>query len=316
MDGSDEKAAVIGGNLRVDAATAEVVGALDTAGIGSLLLKGPSIARWLYSAEDPRAYNDCDLLVSPDQVETAGEVLAGLGFTRRFDDRYLPLWWREHSVEWWREDDCVAVDLHRAVPGVEADAHDAWRLLTSMIEKLPVAGHPARALAPPARALHVALHAAQHGVSYAKPMADLRRAVGQLDEPVWRNVVEVADRLKATSGLTIGLRLIPEGHALATRLGLESLPSVAGVLQAGSPPPVALGLDQLARAPGLRLRASIVRRKLVPPPSFMRHWHPMAARGRWGLVRAYLYRPVWIARSAPRALRAWREARAAVGRTR
>lgn len=315
MEEPSEKAAVIGENLRVDAATAEVLDALDAAGIEALLLKGPSIARWLYSADDPRPYNDCDLLVGPDQIEPAAEVLTRLGFARRFDDRDLPSWWRAHSTEWWRAGHGVAVDLHRSLPGIGVDTQEAWRLLSAATETLHVVGHPARALALPARALHVALHAAQHGIAFAKATRDLQRAVQQLDESVWHSTAEMADRLQATSVLELGLRLTPEGHELAARLGLTPSASVAAVLQASSPPPVALGLEQLARARGLRARAGIVWRKLVPPPSFMRHWHPMAARGRRGLLRAYLYRPVWIVRSTPRAVRAWRGARSATRRS-
>ena len=39
--------------LRIDAATAEVVGALRDAGVPSILLMGPSVARWIHDIDRP-----------------------------------------------------------------------------------------------------------------------------------------------------------------------------------------------------------------------------------------------------------------------
>ena len=50
--------------VRVDRVTAEVVTAMREAGIRSLL-KGPSIATWLYGDGGARPYDDSDLLVAP-----------------------------------------------------------------------------------------------------------------------------------------------------------------------------------------------------------------------------------------------------------
>ena len=305
----DERVAIVAGNLRVDAATAEVVEAFTAAGVQSVVLKGPSIARWLYSELDPRPYRDCDLLVAPDEAGRAGEILTGLGFERHFETETLPEWWREHAGEWRREADGVFVDLHSGLPGVGVDEGTAWRALSADTETIPVSGYAAQALSVPARALHVVLHAAHHGVEWHKPMADLEHALSRVEERTWRGAAELAERLEATDALATGLRLTPAGRDLAARLGLPAGASVAATLQAGTPPPVALGIEQLARAGGTRMRAKIVWRKLVPPAGFMRKWHPLASRGRGGLLLAYLYRPIWLLRSAPAGLRAWKRAR-------
>ena len=65
--------------------TAEVVTAFKDAGIPTILLKGPSIARWLYPAGG-RTYRDTDLLVPPSQFADAGSVLRSLGFTDLLED--------------------------------------------------------------------------------------------------------------------------------------------------------------------------------------------------------------------------------------
>ena len=68
--------------LAVDAVTAEVVTALRDAGIRPLLLKGPSIAGWLYGDGAARPYGDSDLLVSPGSYRPAENALRALGFAR------------------------------------------------------------------------------------------------------------------------------------------------------------------------------------------------------------------------------------------
>src|SRR4051794_19532205 len=137
---SSSRAAATAGNLRIDAATAEVLRAFEAVGLHAVLLKGPALAAW-YADDPTRAYLDCDLWVAPSDVEAAGEVLARLGFSQVREDRGLPPSWREHAGEWWRDLDGVAVDLHRRLQGLGVDAQTAWQTLWSTTETITVAGH-------------------------------------------------------------------------------------------------------------------------------------------------------------------------------
>jgi hypothetical protein len=302
-----ERRAVAAANIRIDAATAEVLRGFDAVDVEALLLKGASIAQWLYAGN--RGYTDCDVWVRPGQAEPAERVLRELGFEPYVDEGGLPDWWREHGTEWTRGVDAVCVDLHRTLPGVGVDAESAWLTLSRRTETVVVARYPARALAAPGRALHIALHAAQHGQASGKVRADLERAVEVVEEPVWMHARGLANELAATDAFAAGLRLLPAGAVLADRLELPPIRSVKVALHASTPPPIALGFDQLAQARGLQARARIVARKFVPPPGFMRHWYPPAARSRRQLAFAYVYRPIWLVRNAPRGWRTWRETR-------
>jgi hypothetical protein len=302
-----ERRVVAASNLRIDAATAEVLGALAGAGVEALLLKGATISRWLY--DGARGYTDCDLWVRPGDVDGAERTLRSLGFEERVDRRGLPDWWQEHGSEWTRSVDGVWVDLHRTLPGVGVDPELAWRTLSATSETVPVAGYPAHALGRSARALHLALHAAQHGEAWGRVLADLEHALAVADEPVWNEAAALASELEAIDAFAAGLRLVPTGASLAARLNLPSNRSVEVALQASTPPPIALGFEQLARAGSTGARVRIVARKVIPPPGFMRHWYPPAARSRRRLVAAYLYRPVWLLLNASHGWRAWRIAR-------
>ncbi len=302
-----------GQRLRFDSAAAELFGQFDQADVNALLLKGRSISGWLYDETEERRQMDCDLLVSPSDLTRAEKILLALGYRRSWDDRRMPSWWREHAGEWVRDRDGAVIDVHRTLAGIGVDPETAWRNLSRHTETVSVAGREVPTLGLPARALHVALHAAHHGAGPAPPLEDLRRALRSVDSSIWRGAAELARQLGAIDAFTAGLQLEPDGAALAGSLGLPPGVSTEAALKASSPPPLALGFEQLARAHGLRAKVAIVARKLVPPVDFIRHWDPRAQRSRPALLRAYLQRPLWLLRRAPRGIRAWYRARARVG---
>jgi hypothetical protein len=289
-------------NLRIDHTIAEVLRALDDVGVDAVLLKGPSTRRWLY-AENPRMYQDCDLLVSPATLDAAERVLRGLGFAPTLEQRKMPEWWREHAVEWVHPE-LAGVDLHRTLKGVGVDDARLWDVLGAETDTMVVGGHPITILSAPARALVLALNSAGDGFDNG----DLARAVGSADRGTWERAAELARRLDATAWFATGLRLGAMGDALADELGLPRPSSIEAALRGRARPP-ALTIDRLARASGTRERVAIVARKLLPPPTFMRHWSPTARRGRAGLLWSYVERLIWVARTAPSAVRAWKRAR-------
>jgi hypothetical protein len=297
-------------NLQIDHLTGRVLHAFDAAGVSSLLLKGPSLSRWLYPDGGLRSYVDCDLLVSPTSHAAAVGVLTDLSFTAPFDELEMPEWWREHALSWSHPQDGM-IDLHRTLPGVGVHDEVLWSALSAGAEELAVGDATARVLSTPGRALHVALHAAQHGQASEATIRDLDRALEVADDATWRAAAKLAEELRATDALAAGLLLRPAGQALASRLSLPGPQAVQVTLRAASAQSQALTVDQFFRAFGFRARWAIVRHKLLPPPTFMRHWSPAAHHGRWGLWRAYVHRMAWVlARAGPAAL-AWRRGRRA-----
>jgi hypothetical protein len=300
--------------LRLDAAVAEAFARFQTEGVRALLLKGASLEAWLYLDDGPRFYGDADLLVAPADLDAAENGLSALGYECTFDGRTTPSWLHEHSSTWFRASDGVTIDLHRSLPGVRIADGVAWRVLSRDAETVTVAGRSVPALGPPAKAAHVALHAAQHGADVAPPIAELDRALELGDDGLWRDAATVARELDAVDAFAAGLALTGAGRRLAAKLRLRQARSVETALRASTPPPAALGFEQLAQSHGLRARLLLVCGKLVPPPAFIRHWDPRAREGRLALVRAYLRRPAWVLRQAAPGFRAWYRARRALGR--
>jgi hypothetical protein len=276
--------------LARDVVTAEAVEALRGAGVRSVVLKGPSIARWLYADGTPRPYGDSDLLVGPADLEQASRALESIGYSLLFDDRVSPTTDAHHLV-WQRQETGPKIELHWRLSGVRAPAEMAWRRLSAGTEATVLAGAEVEFLGLAARTLHLALHARQDQVERAKPLEDLRRGVRLVDESCWRAAADLAAAVDATDAFAAGVRAVPEGVALAADLGL---------------PPTSLSMLVEMRSAGVSFRAIAVRRLwyergplgtarelvrvAVPPVAYMRYHFAEAGASRVDLAAAYARR--------------------------
>jgi hypothetical protein len=301
--------------MATDRVTAEVSTAFRAAGIRSILLKGPALARWLYDDGALRPYMDCDLLVSPEAFSAAERILVELGFTREGLDT-IPDDWPRHARTWYRHGG-GNVDLHRTLVGVGVPDGELWHVLSSETEGMQVGGAEVEVLRPPGRALVVALHAAKDGTRKDKVRHDLGHALERVEVTIWQEAGRLAARVDALPTFATGLRLLPPGEQLARDLELPTeVPMEAALRIHRAAPPFAVGLEGLAKTPGFRRKLALVGRKLVPPPSFMRSWSSLARRGNLGLIAAYAWRPFWMAWRLVPALAAWWRARREMARSR
>jgi hypothetical protein len=290
----------LGGRLKLDAAAAEVVRGLEKKGISAVLLKGSALAERLYDASEVRPQDDIDLLVSPADLARAGQVLRESGFAYAADDEY--------AQDWIRAADGVTVDIHTTFLGIRAGPEATWEAFSVHTRATTVGGVEMPVFDDAALALHVALHAAQHGPKGDKALEDLRRAVLRLDFEHWQEAARLAETLAALPALGAGLRLVPKGAAIAGRLGLAAESPADVTLRASSPPPTTLGVQRLFATPGAGRKLRFLVREVAPPVPFMRAVYPVARRGPGGLVAAYAWRQLWLVWHAIPALRAWRRA--------
>jgi hypothetical protein len=293
----------LGSAMRVDSVTAEVVAAARAAGVRPILLKGPSLARWLYDDKADRPYSDTDLLVSEEGSGALEDVLRQLGFTvaipRHELDRPVP------AVNWIRRLGGAAVDVHLGLTGAGAPTAVQWAVLSEETESMTVGGAEVEVLSRPGRALHAILHLAQHGPEL-RPLRDAEQALARVPDDVWRAAAALAERLDALPAFAGGLRLAEGGAELAERLGLPAARSVEVILREEGAP-LALGLKWLGEMPSGRARVRLVWAKLFPPP----HEILRDPRGRTAprLLAAYARNLLRLTRLIVPAWRALRHAR-------
>jgi hypothetical protein len=292
--------------LAVEAVAVEVATALERSGIASILLKGPSVIRWLYPAATDRYSVDVDLLVAPADLQRAETSLAELDF-RPFEPRRHD----KHARSWVRPKAAVPVDLHSSVFGVGVDDETAWRALWGVTEQLEVGGTSVSVLQSHGRALHLALHAAQETPDKTQALKDLGRGLDLLELDVWRQARVLAVQLDALPALGAGLRLMTDGARVAHELELPQHVTPEIALRAAGPPDLSLGLNRLIGMKGTVARARYIASRTFPSPAAMRAWSALARRGRLGLAAAYVWRVPWLATGIVPAVRAVRAARAA-----
>ncbi len=292
-------------SLSVDRMSAEVVQALEAAAIDAVLLKGPVIVDRLYDPGEHRPYVDCDLLIEASTEPAVASVLRALGFS---PDPGLgvpdPGIADQHA--WHRRGDHV--DLHGSLFGVRAPTA-VWPALTERLEILAIGGHRMRVLGDGGLALLLTLHAASDGPAGEKPLEDLRRGLRRLGDAAWDEAADLARRLDAVPAFAAGLRLLPEGADLAERLEIDPGFDIQVALRAAGAPPLAASIERVRREPTLAGKLRRVARALLPTPTYMRRWSPLARRGPVGLLWAYLWRPIWLVLQAGPGALAWSRAR-------
>jgi hypothetical protein len=304
---ADPRIVAAGMNLLADATTVRVVRGLRAAGLDSILLKGRANRGWI--DDDPQRFSgDVDLLVDPGELPRVERVLVSLGFVRQGSLDALPGDRPYHATNW-ASRESLGVDLHRHIVGVGVPADVAWRILIATAEKIEVMGEDVAVLDAQGRALHIALHAAQHGVGVGRTVRDLERAIDVLPGDLWDEAAALATRLDAEAAFAVGLRLTAAGRLLAERLALLEEAPLDVALWASSPPPMTAGFAWLTTIRNPAAKAQFVARKIVPPPDWMRAWQPLARQGKVGLTLAYLWRPFWLVTHAPPAYVAWRRLR-------
>jgi Uncharacterised nucleotidyltransferase len=303
-DAARRRFAIAAKRLGLDGTAVVLLDSLAARGVDAIIVKGPALAHWLYPDGD-RWYVDIDLYVPPDAFGAAQDVLAAAGFTRHeyYVDR--PDDWTFHDEAWIGPR--AHIDLHRTLAGLAADPADAWRVLSARTATMTLVGREVTILDEPATALHVALHAAVHGVGVRQPLADLERALERWDDAVWGEAAALAAELRSSEAFAAGLRLSPAGSRLAERLELPRTVPLDIALAATTPPRGTRSLQRLAAEPGIVAKARIAARWIVPPASHVRASSARARRGTGGLVVAYVLRLVNVARLLGPALAARRK---------
>jgi hypothetical protein len=283
--------------LAVDGVTGEVIDAWRQAGIEGVLIKGPTVAEWLYGAEQVRGYNDSDLIVSPRDRQAAARVLHQLGFR---EQPYPDPATSKHATPWVRERDGAVVDLHHRLWGAWGPtAQQQWEIFqSSWTERTAVGGRMVIVPIPAARLMLAALHASQHRDLEGKPLEDLRRAVARGTRDEWRRASILADAVGALREMTTGLMRIAEGAGLSEQLPLLR----ANVLDE---PERSRALARLrwseARDTGGTVK--VIADAMALRPADLRRRYPVAGRGRAGMTLAAALRVGHLVRRTPRVVR-------------
>lgn len=303
----------------LDAAAAVVLDELAEAGAEALLLKGPALRALLYGGSQHRSYSDIDLLIAPLQLDLAREVLARLGYTSADEVQgvdhiggnvHAETWIATNTDSVWKP----MIDLHWTLFGARAAPEVVWRALWGRSTEIELHGRRAAVPDRAGLALHLALHAAQHGPGFDKHLGELSLALARWPHEVWGSAATLAEDIGALVPFAAGLRLVSQGEVVASDLGLPSSAEAEWTIEhRDRRPRGTFHLRAFAEARGPAERVSVVRRSLFPRRAWIAYEYPWARGGRLRLAAGYcahlLRAPAWGARAWRFTRRARRSAR-------
>ncbi|HEY3111773.1 MAG TPA: nucleotidyltransferase family protein [Chloroflexota bacterium] len=291
------------------------LGALASAGLVPIVLKGAALAYTAYPEPAQRTLSDVDLLLSDDQLPRASEVLREAGFWTRDGDSRPD----HHLQPCYLGDGRVGVELH----GQLLPDHSPYRLplnaLRARSRAVTIADAPARVLAPADALLLTCVHLAYaHRYRWfaLRTLADvLVLAAGRASELDWDLLTRTTEAAGAGGAVYWPLRLAREwvgapvpGTVLAalepSRPLRNALAPIVAARTCSTGPPTDLGGDGVEQllldlslregcSASERLRA--LGRGLFPPSSHLGHL-PAEVAGSRLRYAAYLGRPSRAAR--------------------
>jgi len=200
-------------NLAFTTELQEIVESFETRGVRALPFKGPALSAAAYGDATVREYNDLDLLVHPDDITAAADILEARGYewrggTPRLDDAALlggPV--------------TKAIVHEYEMRGPEFDVELRWRVgdaerpfATSFSEfwdrrdTVSVSGQPLPTLAQPDRLLVLAFHGTKHRWYLLKWLCDFL-AVLESTETDWAHVLARARETGVERNLLLGAAL-------------------------------------------------------------------------------------------------------------
>jgi hypothetical protein len=289
---------------QLDAVAGEVLAAFGDASVDALLLKGRGLGTLLYGPGDHRSFSDVDLLVAPAKFDAAEDMLDKLGYAHG-DVDIDDIGGVVHAHMWVRTGPGSTaeppIDLHRRLPGSHADPAVAWEALAARRTWIEVGGRQAPVLDRVGQAMHLAIHAAQHGPTSEKHVSELEVALVVWPD-VWEPAARLAAEIGATEAFAAGLRLARRGVGVAAVLGLPTTERLDWMIKhRGGRPRGTFHLQALVDARSPRAAFAVVRRSLLPRRAWIFHEHPWSRRGGWRLIAAYgvhlANAPAWAARA-------------------
>jgi hypothetical protein len=269
-----------------------------------LFIKGPILG--LQGLRALHQSVDVDVLVEPGRVEALQRGLEQLGWRVRVPSttaRVLP----RHSTAYAHPLWPCELDVHWHFPGFLAAPETTFDALWAHRTTAVVAGREVPCPEPLAHVAVAGLHILRQADAPGK-REELARLVETVTTTFGTDQISQLGELAARTGALATLRPLLEPLGLQTPTPIASVEELADWrLRASSPGVRSVGwLAELGRTPFRRWPATLVHALLLTEAE-IREAQPLAAPGRWGLLRARVRRLRLGLRDVPRACRiVWR----------
>jgi hypothetical protein len=179
---------------------------MKSAGIDTIVLKGPTISIAAYGDASLRTFADADFLVRRHDMPAARDLLLGLGYEREYEpaveSRLLD---DQHALEFISAS--LKAELHASLISrhlrFEMNADAMWRRSVMV----PCGGSSIRSLAVPEMFLYLCAHGAKHEWQRLSWIADIAQLAARMSDDEARSVLELARSAHGIRLVTLALHL-------------------------------------------------------------------------------------------------------------
>ncbi len=164
-------------------AAAQAVRALQDAGVDLIVFKGFVLAEEVYGDLSARGFGDCDILVRPEAVQSASDVLANLGFHAPENDFLAATTDVNAHGLCLERGDGVKIDLHWSLGHHFSAAQTdlVWREAPETAES---GGLGRRRLSPELTLIQLAAHFCHHDLLELKPLVDFYLVAARMEDRI------------------------------------------------------------------------------------------------------------------------------------
>ncbi len=217
-------------NLYLTGTLRAILRAFEARGIAALPYKGPALAMRLYGNIAQRQFGDLDILVCPQDAQSAIELLLSQGYQSLYPAGMITaILNRFRKVcELWHPESQVCVELHWALTSWTFYFPLHLASVWSRLEMVPVADEPVRAMGIEDTLLMLCVHGAKHQWGRLGWLCDVAALIRQYPGLDWTALFTQADRLGGTRMLLLGLQLtqsvmqVPLPEAVVRRIQDDS----------------------------------------------------------------------------------------------
>ncbi|MCU1326407.1 MAG: hypothetical protein JWN34_1777 [Bryobacterales bacterium] len=213
-------------NLALTGELLRILALLEAEEIEAVPFKGPALAEQVFGSVAMRQFCDLDILVKPESVVRARDLLASRGYVPEFtlsparEAAYLR---SEHAFQLRKPDGHVVVELHWAFGSKDQAfplrAADVWRRL----RRGKLQGASVGVFAPEDLVFYLCMHGAKHRWERLEWVCSLAEFIRRTPDLDWHALLEMASDAGALRGVYVALLLANDVCALPLPASLAKL---------------------------------------------------------------------------------------------
>lgn len=206
-------------NMRMTAELIRIMRLLEENGIAALAFKGPTLAQLAYGDITLRQYCDLDILIKPQDLLLASQLLIRHNYQPRVSIEYLhnqTFLDVNHDISFYSD---ISVELHWRLFEKQLLVQFNPELIWSEYETTEIQNKALKTLKAESLLIYLCIHGSKHAWERIEWITDLDKLIGCKQDLDWQQIIQKSIALKVEHLVLLGLKL--SNAMFATELPIE-----------------------------------------------------------------------------------------------